>query len=83
MKDAKTLACINLFAILGALPYLCELDPQSAKLIEGQALSIGFAVKDGPSATLYIGGGRCRMAPPDVLFSLMILRYGITLTVFR
>ena len=33
MKDAKTLAYINLFAILGAIPYLCELDPKSAALI--------------------------------------------------
>lgn len=26
MKDAKTLAYINLFAVLGAIPYLCDLD---------------------------------------------------------
>ena len=63
MKDARTLAYINLFAVLGALPYLCELDAEAAQLIEGKATSIGFAVKDGPEATLFFGGGKCRMVP--------------------
>ena len=61
MKDAKTLAYINLFAILGAIPYLCELDQESAELIQGEAVSIGFVVKGGPEATLFFGGGKCRM----------------------
>ncbi|MBR5470760.1 MAG: hypothetical protein IKU81_01415 [Oscillibacter sp.] len=63
MNDPKTMAYINLFAILGAIPYLCELDRKAAALIEGQTVSIGFSVKDGPAATLFIGGGKCRMAP--------------------
>lgn len=63
MKDEKTLAYINLFAILGALPYLCGLDRKSAQLIENANVSVGFAVKGGPSATLFFGGGRCRMVP--------------------
>ena len=63
MNDARTLAYINLFAILGAIPYLCELDPEAAKLIEGQQVSIGFSVKGGPEATLFIGGGKARMVP--------------------
>ena len=63
MKDARTMAYINLFAVLGALPYLCELDREAAKLIAGKTVSVGFAVKDGPSATLFFGGGKCRMAP--------------------
>lgn len=63
MKDEKTLASVNLFAVLGALPYLCSLDKKSAKLIENANVSVGFAVKGGPSATLFFGGGRCRMAP--------------------
>lgn len=63
MKDPRTLAYINMFAILGAIPYLCELDPASAELISGQTVSVGFAVKGGPEATLFFGGGKCRMAP--------------------
>ena len=63
MKDARTLAYINLFAVLGAIPYLCELDAEAAELIRGESVSIGFAVKDGPEATLFFGGGKCRMVP--------------------
>lgn len=63
MKDTRTMAYINLFAVLGALPYLCELDREAAELITGKTVSVGFAVKDGPSATLFFGGGKCRMAP--------------------
>jgi len=63
MKDAKTLAYINLFAVLGAIPYLCELDKEAAELIQGESVSIGFAVKGGPEGTLFFGGGKCRMVP--------------------
>ena len=63
MKDARTLAYINLYAVLGAIPYLCRLDPEAAALIEKKQVSVGFAVKGGPAATLYFGGGQCRMAP--------------------
>lgn len=63
MKDSKTMAYINLFAVLGAIPYLCELDPEAAKLIEGKQVSIGFAAKGGPEATLFFGGGKARMVP--------------------
>ena len=63
MNDPRTMAYINLFAILGAIPYLCELDKEAATLIEGKTVSVGFAVKDGPEATLFFGGGKCRMAP--------------------
>lgn len=63
MKDPRTMAYINLFAVLGAIPFLCDLDSEAAKLIEGKTVSVGFAVKGGPSATLFFGGGKCRMAP--------------------
>ena len=63
MIDSKTMAHINLYAILGAIPYLCELDPEAAKLIGEKSVSIGFAVKDGPEATLFFGGGKCRLVP--------------------
>ena len=63
MKDARTLAYINLYAVLGAIPYLCEMDREAKRLIQGKTVSVGFAVKDGPSATLFFGSGQCRMAP--------------------
>lgn len=61
MKDERTLAYINLFAILGALPYLCDLDETASRILGDASVSVGFAVKGGPSATLFFGGGRCRM----------------------
>lgn len=61
MKDERALAYVNLFAILGALPYLCELDRKSAQMIKNADVSIGFAVKGGPSATLFFEKGKCRM----------------------
>ena len=63
MKDSRTMAYVNLFAVLGAIPYLCELDQEAARLIAGKSVSVGFTVKDGPEATLFFGSGKCRMAP--------------------
>lgn len=62
MIDSKTLAYINLYAILGTLENLCELVPEaSALLTNKKPLSIGFEVKGGPSATLTFKNGKCRM----------------------
>lgn len=58
--DARTLAYINLYAVLGSLESLCELDPEAKKIVSRQKpVSVGFEVKDGPSATLVFGRGRC------------------------
>ena len=61
MKDATTLARCNLFAVLGAIPQLLKLDPEAASLVEGKNIKIGFAVKDGPRATLIFKDGRAEM----------------------
>lgn len=62
MVDQKTLAYINLYAILGALENLCELAPEaSACLTNKKPITIGFEVKGGPSATLLFKNGKCRM----------------------
>lgn len=62
LMDSKTLAYINMFGILGTLENLCELVPEAAALLEGKKpISVGFDVKDGPSATLYFKNGKCRM----------------------
>ncbi len=57
MKDEKTLAFINMFAILGCIPKLCELDRESSELIRGENISLGISVKDGPAATLRFRDG--------------------------
>lgn len=62
MIDQKTLAYINLYAVLGTLENLCELAPEASGLLTNKKpLSIGFEVKDGPSATITFANGRCRM----------------------
>ena len=62
MTDAKTLAYINLYGILGALENLCELDEEASELAKvKKPISIGIRVKGGPDATLTFKNGRCRM----------------------
>lgn len=62
MIDQKTLAYINLYAILGTLENLCELVPEASELAQTKKpLSIGFDVKGGPSATITFKNGKCRM----------------------
>ena len=60
MTDARTLAYINLHAVLGTVPLLCELVPEAKALIEGKRISLGFSVKDGPSGRLVFENGECR-----------------------
>ncbi|MDR0600478.1 MAG: hypothetical protein LBG84_10440 [Treponema sp.] len=65
MKDPVTMAYINMYGILGALPDLCALSAEAASLAENAALpgkkpvSVGFAVRGGPAMTLRFANGRC------------------------
>ena len=61
--DERTLAFINLHAVLGGLAKLCELDGECKKLIEGKEISIGISVKDGPEGTIRFSGGACTVTP--------------------
>lgn len=62
MTDAKTLAYINLYAILGTLENLCEIDEEASALVKTKKpISIGFSIKGGPSAVITFKNGRCRM----------------------
>ncbi len=62
MIDQRTLAYINLYAVLGALENLCELAPEAESILTNKKpVSIGFEVKGGPSATITFSKGRCRM----------------------
>lgn len=71
MTDAKTLAYINMYAILGTLENLCALDEDARALLTNKKpITICIEVKDGPAATLTFKNGRCRMvdgaAPCDI-----------------
>ncbi len=61
--DERTLAFINLHAVLGGLSKLCELDGECQKLIEGKDIAIGITVKGGPEATIRFSGGACTVTP--------------------
>ena len=61
LTDSKTMAYINMYAVLGTLENLCEIDPVASAIISNQKpISIGFDVAGGPKATLYFKNGRCR-----------------------
>lgn len=60
--DARTLAHINLYAVLGALENLCDIDDEAKRLASRKRpVSVGFEVKGGPSATLTFGEGKCTL----------------------
>ena len=59
MTDSRTMAFINLYAVLGTIPYLCELDEKANELIKNEKITLGFEVKNGPSARLCFEGGKC------------------------
>lgn len=60
--DPRTLAYINMYAVLGTLENLCELDENARALLTNKKpLTIGFDVKGGPSASLTFKNGFCRM----------------------
>ncbi len=61
MRDERVLAYCNLFAVLGSIPKLLELDSDARALVEKKKISIGFSVKDGPSGTLFIDNGKAEM----------------------
>lgn len=62
MTDSKTLAYINLYAVLGSIPRLCELDERARELINNEKISLGFRVKGGPSGALCFADGRAWFA---------------------
>lgn len=63
MKDQKTLAYLNMYAVLGTLENLCELDPKAKEIVAGikKPVSLCFDVKDGPAATIKFTSRGCRM----------------------
>jgi len=64
LLDPKTLAYINMYAVLGALENLCELDAEARALMTNEKpVVLAFDVKGGPRATLSFADGRARLRP--------------------
>lgn len=63
MTDSRTLAYINLYAVLGTLENLCELDSKAKEILAEmkKPVSVCFDVKGGPAATIKFTKYGCRM----------------------
>ena len=61
MTDSRTMAYINLFAVFGTIPYLCERDSEPSELIKDKKATIGISVKGGPEGRLVFANGRCEV----------------------
>lgn len=61
MKDERVLAHCNLFGVFGAIPTLLELDEAAAELVRDKRISLGFSIKNGPTATLSFADGRATL----------------------
>ena len=63
MTDSRTLAYINLYAVLGTLENLCELDGKAKEILAEmkKPVSVCFDVKGGPAATIKFTKNGCRM----------------------
>lgn len=62
MKDALTMANINLYAVLRNLQDLCVLDHEMRTLINGKNISLQFIVKNGPKALIEFKNGKCNFS---------------------
>lgn len=62
MTDAATMAYINMFGVLGALPVLCQTVPEARETLRlKNPISLCLSVRDGPAATLIFTDGACEM----------------------
>ena len=60
-KNQTVLAHCNLFGVFGAIPELLRVDDNARALVEKYRISIGFAIKNGPRATLRFENGRAEL----------------------
>ena len=63
--DDRVLASINLFAVIGAIPELIRRVPEASGTVADleSPASIGFAVHNGPRATLTLSADGGSIAP--------------------
>ncbi|HIT33520.1 MAG TPA: hypothetical protein IAC31_02680 [Candidatus Faecousia intestinigallinarum] len=63
MKDAKAMAYVNMYGVLGTLENLCAMDADAQDVLEHlkKPVSLCFHVKDGPCCTFHFTKSGCRM----------------------
>ncbi len=67
MKEAKALAFVNAYGILGTLENLCDLDAEAQAICKGLKgpVSLCFDVKNGPCITLNFSDKGCKLTEGD------------------
>lgn len=66
MTDATTMAYINMFGVLGALPVLCQTVPEAGETIRlKNPISLCLSVHGGPAATFTFSDGQCSVCPGE------------------
>ena len=67
IKDLRTMACINMYGILGCLEDLCCFSNEARELAcpDKRTTAVSFAVKNGPSMTLRFADNACKAEPGD------------------
>lgn len=67
MKEAKAMAYVNMYGVLGTLENLCAMDDTAKQILREmkKPVSLCFAVKDGPCCTFHFTTGGCRMTEGD------------------
>ena len=61
VKNQTVLAHCNLFGVFGAISELLRVDDRARALVEKHRISIGFSIKNGPSATLHFENGAAKL----------------------
>lgn len=70
MKEAKAMAFVNMYGVLGTLEKLCEIDDTAKEVLKGlkKPVSLCFDVTGGPCCTFHFSQSGCKMTEgSDVL----------------
>lgn len=67
LKDARAMAFVNAYGVLGALENLCEIDDEAKQICKKLKKPVNFCfdVKDGPCFTLNFSADGCKMTDGD------------------
>ena len=82
--DKRTLANVNLFAILRNLEDLLNLDAEAVEILGDKSLNLKISVFKGPTGSLHFSEGKCVFQPsrdnPDAIFFFRSLHHFNQLT---
>lgn len=64
MKEAKAMACVNMYGVLATLENLCEIDDEAKAILKElkKPVSLCFDVTDGPCCTFNFTNDGCKMS---------------------